>query len=46
MARDPIPRKAPDTEDDDSRTEDAKRIVAEYASALREILRRVRKLFN
>jgi len=47
MTGDPIPpRKASGTEDDDARTEDAKRVVAEYTSALREILRRLRKLFN
>jgi hypothetical protein len=47
MARDPIPpRKALGAEDDDARTEDAKRVVTDYASALREILRKLRKLFN
>jgi hypothetical protein len=47
MARDPIPpRKAPGAEDDDARPQEAKRIVNDYASALREILQKLRKLFN
>jgi hypothetical protein len=33
-------------EDDDVRTEQAKRVVTEYVSELREILRKLRKLFN
>ena len=40
------PEKAPHTADDDARTKEAKRIVEEYASALREVLQKLRKWFN
>jgi hypothetical protein len=47
MTRTPVPpEKALDTAADDGRTEDAKRVVAEYAGALREMLRTLRKWFN
>jgi hypothetical protein len=48
MTPDPAPPSAdkPDNPEDDARTEQAKRVVAEYVSELREILRKLRKLFN
>jgi hypothetical protein len=46
MTRVPVtPEKAPGT-DDDARTKEAKRVVDEYADALREILRNLRRWFN
>jgi hypothetical protein len=47
MTRDPVPpERAPGIPDDDARTKEAKRVVEEYADALREILRRLRRWFN
>jgi len=46
MTHDQIPpRKPPDT-DDNSRTEEAKRVVDDYVEGLRELLRRLRKWFS
>jgi hypothetical protein len=39
-------RKAPHTDEDQARTEDARRVAEDYASGLREILRRLRRWFN
>lgn len=47
MSDDPDPRqKTPDADDDDARTEEAKRVADDYASGLREMLRRLRRWFN
>jgi len=52
MSDDPDPRqKTPHADDDDARTEDArtedaKRVAEDYASGLREMLRRLRRWFN
>ena len=47
MARDPdLPKNPPATADDGVCTEDAKRVVEDYASGLREILRKLRKLIT
>ena len=47
MSDDPDPRqKTPHADDDDARTEDAKRVAEDYASGLREMLRRLGRWFN
>jgi hypothetical protein len=40
------PASGPEKPSKPSRTEDARRIVEEYADDLREILKKLRKLFN
>lgn len=41
-----LPREAPNSDDDGARTEQAKRVIEDYAQALREMLQKLRKLFN
>jgi hypothetical protein len=46
MSRDPLPLEKIPSAADDARTKEARRVVEEYANALREILQKVRRLFN
>jgi hypothetical protein len=46
MARDPIPPREARSTDGDTRTEDAKRVIDDCASALRAILEKLRRLFK
>jgi hypothetical protein len=41
-----ISRDQPKPPDDNARTEEARRVVDDYITALREILQKLRKLFN
>ena len=48
MNDDPVrPREIPaDNDNDEERIEQARRVLEEYAAELREILKKLRKLFN
>jgi hypothetical protein len=46
MPQDDKPTSGPELPSKPSRTQEARRIVEEYANDLREILKKLRKLFN
>jgi hypothetical protein len=46
MPQDDEPTSGPEPPSKPSRTQEARRIVEEYADDLREILKKLRKLFN
>ena len=46
MPRDQAPTRKPTGTEDDARTEEAKRVIEDYARALREILDKLLRSFN
>jgi hypothetical protein len=46
MRRDQAPSSKAPEPDDDARTEEATRVVGDYATALREMLQKLRRFFN